>query len=284
LLLVLTPTAAGHADIAGPLGFAADAAHVAAAATWVGGLAFVATALLWTAGGDRWELAARSVPRLSMLAVAAVALLIVAGVTSAYLEVRAWRGLWQSTYGVLILVKVGLVVPVLALGAFNNRVSVPRLRANLPSPRARRRFLEAAGLELALLVVVVGVTSVLIGEAPAKDTVARTSSRSVRTVIGPFTGSVKVSPARAGSNRIELMFSTASGRPARLAEVKVAASLPSRKLGPLRFTAQRSSPGRYVVAAAPFAIAGDWRLQLSVRRGKFDEWLKTIDMPVQKGL
>ena len=127
-LLLLTPSASGHASVSGGLAFVADVAHVAAAAVWVGGLAALVLALLWSRT-QRWELAATAVPRFSVLAVGAVSVLLVSGSTSGYLEVRALRGLWETTYGQLLLVKVALVLPLLGLGLYNNRRAVPRLRA-----------------------------------------------------------------------------------------------------------------------------------------------------------
>src|SRR5439155_25815921 len=84
--LIPTLSAAGHARTSGTLAFAADVTHVAAASAWVGGLAFTVLALL-LAGEDRWPLAARAVPRLSMLAAVSVPVLITAGVIRGIEEV-----------------------------------------------------------------------------------------------------------------------------------------------------------------------------------------------------
>jgi copper transport protein len=167
ICLLLTATASGHASVGGVGAFIADGAHITAAAVWLGGLVFVLAALAATPARARWGLAMRIVPGFSLLAIVAVAVLGVAGVISAYLEVGAWRGLWDTTYGVLLLTKVALVLPVLALAAFNNRTSVPALRSGAASPAARSRFVRAAGIEVVLLAVVVGVTAALVGEAPA---------------------------------------------------------------------------------------------------------------------
>jgi putative copper resistance protein D len=75
--LVVTPGFSGHASVSGVVALVADAAHVLAAAVWVGGLAFVVAALVF-ARGDRWPLAASSVPRFSTMAVVSVAILLVA--------------------------------------------------------------------------------------------------------------------------------------------------------------------------------------------------------------
>lgn len=165
--LAVTPAAGGHAWGAGAGATAVGAAHVAAAAAWTGGLAFVALALAW-ARVDRWTVAARVVPRFSAVAGAAVAVVLVAGTVSSYLEVRTWHGLWETRYGVLLLVKIGLVLPLLALGAYNRRYAVPRLAKQLATPVQRRRFLRAVGAELALAVVIVAVTGVLAAAPPAR--------------------------------------------------------------------------------------------------------------------
>ena len=133
--LVLTATAAGHASVGGPAAFIADGAHITAAAAWLGGLVFVLAAVAVSPARARWPLAMRSVPRFSLLATVAVAVLGVAGVVSAYLEVGAWRGLWDTTYGLLILAKIALLVPLLALGAYQQ----PRLGAGAEIRRRHAR-------------------------------------------------------------------------------------------------------------------------------------------------
>ena len=177
--LLLTSTDSGHASVSGAVAFLADGVHITAAAVWLGGLAFVLGAIAVSPPEKRWQLAAVSVPRFSLMAMISVPLLGAAGIVSAYLEVRAWRGLWETTYGVLILAKVGLVLPLLALGAFNNRVSVPALRTAAASKSTRTRFIRAVAAELGLLVVVLGVTAALVDEAPAKDLLKSSSSAPV---------------------------------------------------------------------------------------------------------
>ena len=171
-MIAVTPALSGHASVSGAVSLISDIAHVRAASVWGGGLAFLVAALV-LARGERWNLAARVVPRFSSIAVVSVAVLVVAGVVNGYLQVREWRGLWETTYGLLLVAKVVLVLPILALGAYNNRVAVPRLRSGVASPREQRRFLRTAFGELALLTAVVAVTAVLVNEPPA----ARNSTR-----------------------------------------------------------------------------------------------------------
>ena len=168
VLIAATPAVSGHARAEGRVALASDWVHVVAASAWAGGLAFLVIALWRAQSEERWQFTARAVPRFSTLAVASIATLLTAGVINGFLEVGSWRGLWETTYGQLLLVKVALVLPVLALGAFNNRVSVPRLRAKIASALERRRFVVSVAIELALAVVIVGVTAALVAEPPAK--------------------------------------------------------------------------------------------------------------------
>ena len=210
--LVLTPPLSGHARTLGALGLLSDILHVASAAVWVGGLAFLLLAL-HRAGAGRWPLAAHAVPRFSNLAVGSVAALLVAGTISAYLEVRTWSALWETRYGLLVLAKIALVLPLLALGAYNNRRAVPRLRKNVASTRERKRFLQTIGTELGIMVAVVAVTAVLIGTPPAR--VARSGRRrrpsargtcSARCVRGrrPGRGPLRSGRRRPGDGRGQL--------------------------------------------------------------------------------
>jgi copper transport protein len=283
VLVAATPALSGHARVEGGLAVASDWVHVLAASAWAGGLAFVLLAL-WRARGERWPLAARAVPRFSALAMVAVGTLLAAGVLSGILELRTWSGLWETTYGRLLLVKVGLVLPVLALGAFNNRFSVPRLRAGIASALERRRFLLSTASELALVVCIVGITAVLVAEPPAKAQAAAQSGPVSRdAIVGPFHLELTVDPARTGPNAIHLyMLDHTTGQPAVVDEVRVAASLPTAGIGPLRLKAVPAGPGHASVPAATFAIGGDWRLRVDVRKGEFDQWSAILTIPIRK--
>lgn len=278
--IAVTPALSGHARVEGSLAILSDAVHVVAAGVWVGGLAFLVLVLV-EAGGDRWSLASSAVPRYSMLAVASVVALVGSGVLNGFLEVRSWHALWETSYGQLLLVKVGLLLPLLALGAFNNRVSVPRLKA-AASSQARRPFARTVALEIALMLVIVGVTAALVAEPPAKAQVTADSgpvSREGR--IGPYEYSLLVDPARTGSNALHLFVLDKTGQLARVDQVTVSASLPEADIGPLELASAPAGPG-HIITAAELPLAGDWQLQLAVRKGEFDQWNAVVDLPIGK--
>jgi copper transport protein len=255
-------------------------AHVTAAAVWVGGLAALVLALLWS-GAERWELAVSAVPRFSGFAVVAVSWLIASGTVSGYLQVRALRGLWETTYGQLLLVKLALVLPLLALGLYNNRRAVPRLRERLATAAERTRFLRIAAAELALMVAIVSVTAVLVSEPPARAEVTPRGPHATTTELGDLELNLVVDPAKAGRNQIHLYLTNSSGQPTDVDEATVSATLASRQIGPIRMEAHPDGPGQFIIHGAPLALAGDWQLRVEVRRGEFDATAATVSVPIR---
>jgi copper transport protein len=255
---------------------------VLAAATWTGGLAFVVLALV-LAGADRWPLAARSVPRFSTMAVVSVAVLIVAGAVNGYLQVRAWRGLWETTYGLLLLAKIALVLPLLALGAYNNRFAVPRLRAQIASPLEQRRFLRATGAELVVMVGIVAVTAVLVNAPQARTEIGLHGPATVTAMLADIEAHMSIEPATAGTNEIHLAFEEHTGAAAELEEVRVSATLASEGIGPLRFEADPGeSAGAFVLRNVELPIAGSWQFRIEARRGAFELLTQTVSLTIRE--
>ncbi len=298
--LSLTPSFSGHARTLGGLGLVSDILHVVAAALWTGGLAFLVFALLM-AEADRWPLATRAVPRFSNMAVGAVVALLVAGIISAYLELRTWSALWDNRYGLLVLTKIILVVPLLGLGAYNNRYAVPRLKAGIASVLERQRFLRIAGAELLIMVAIVAVTAVLVNSEPARILAMELEAGDHTVMPGmempaehePFEGTVQlgdmeamvvVDPAMPGENTITVTLMDPAAAEG-LTEVSVAASLPSRNIGPLDLTAEPdpAEPGSYVVESASLSIAGEWDLRIEALQGEFDLLTDNVTVPIREG-
>jgi copper transport protein len=294
--MALTPSFSGHASTAGNLALVSDITHIIAAALWTGGLGFLVLALV-LAREDRWPLATRAVPRFSNMAVVSVAALLIAGVINGYLQVRTWSNLWETRYGLLLLAKIALVVPLLALGAYNNRYAVPRLKAGIASVLERRRFLTAAGVELAIMVAVVAVTAVLVNAEPARTEAMMEEGMAMEdgamdaeagdhmafesdVDLGAMMAHVLVEPAMPGENSIHLTFEHADAE--QLTEVSVAASLPSEDIGPLNFPAKpvQGQPGEYVAEGASLSLPGEWELRIEALMGEFDLLTETITVPI----
>ena len=167
----LVPIAAsGHAAAVEPsaaLATAADGVHLLAAGVWAGGL--LPLALLLRAAGreegaDARPYAVVAARRFSRCALVLVITLALSGTGMAVTNVGTVAGLVGTSYGRLLLAKVVLLVPILALAAVNRSVHLPRLSgdgATVGRPAMRRlaRFVLVEGaLALAILAVVGAMT------------------------------------------------------------------------------------------------------------------------------
>jgi copper transport protein len=177
--LLATISLAGHAGTSSPvaLGVGADVTHLAAGATWVGGLIGLVTlafpATKQRSDGERVSLLAPVVSRFSSLAVWSVALLVATGAIRGWMEIRTLAGLTGEDYGIALLVKLAVVVPLMVLGAVNNRWTKPRLRraaqdATLTDSgtSALRTLNRLVLLEVLLGAVVLAVTAILVAQSP----------------------------------------------------------------------------------------------------------------------
>ena len=289
VLPVLEPSLAGHGSTQSPvaLNFPVNVVHVAAMAIWLGGLAsllFILPAATRTLEPpDRSRLLAGALSRFSALALWAVAAILLTGLVQAYVYVRHPADLLSTGYGRAVLAKFLLLMAVIALAAFNRRRSVPNLRRIAAAGAAPghdglllRRALRG---ELALLVVVLGVTAALASYAPPVS--AQAGPFSTETTLGPTLLEMSVEPARVGANELHLyLFDATSGAPyGRVKELTVSASLLEKSIS-LPLEPQRAGPGHYVIPSALLSSAGDWKIDVTVRVSAFDEFSKSIEVPV----
>jgi len=159
LLLLAAPTLSGHAldsDQSWALSVPADLAHLAAAAVWLGGL--VSLLVVLPRADLTPDARAAIMRRFSTAALVAVAVLGASGVLRALTELRAVDQLWSTTYGRALIVKAGLLLPVLALGRLNRT----RLFGAAASLRRGVRF------EVLLLAAIVATVSVLVQLRPGR--------------------------------------------------------------------------------------------------------------------
>ncbi len=163
--VVLAMPLTGHAvaaERAGSWGYPLDVLHALGGGAWLGTLAVVTIVGLRSHPLDRVppaDRAARYVQAFSPIALAAATVAVLAGVILAfrYLD-GSVAALWTSRYGRALLLKVGVLAGVMALGAYNWRVLRPRLGVTA-GPRDISR---SAGVELALGLALLGVTAVLV--------------------------------------------------------------------------------------------------------------------------
>ena len=133
LIVLIAP--AGHAGaevgIWGNVHLIADAAHLAAAGAWLGGLPALA-ALLGAAHRNPavlGETAARTTARFSWLGIACVGTLIATGLANSWFLLSGPGDLLTTDYGRLLTLKIGLFAIMIGIAAVNRVYLTPQLPA-----------------------------------------------------------------------------------------------------------------------------------------------------------
>jgi copper transport protein len=158
----------GHSNTAEPrwLVVTADVAHLAAAATWVGGVVATVILLRQRRRDGRALDAALLGARFSVVAAVSVAVVGAAGVVLAVEILDRPAQIWESAWGLLLLAKVAVVAVVGAIGTYNHFRVVPKLAARRSRVRSARKasnlLRRSAGRETSLMVVIVLITAWLV--------------------------------------------------------------------------------------------------------------------------
>jgi copper transport protein len=158
----------GHSNTAEPrwLVVGADVAHLAAAATWVGGVVAMGILLHGRRRDGRALDAALIGARFSVVAAVSVAVVGAAGIVLAVEILDRPAQLWESTWGLFLLAKIAVVAVVGAIGTYNHFRVVPRLESRRFRKRSARKagnvLRRSAGRETSLMVVIVLITAWLV--------------------------------------------------------------------------------------------------------------------------
>ena len=289
--IAMAPALGGHASVQSPVAllFPLDVAHVLAMSAWIGGLVgllFVLPAATRRLdGADRTRLLAAALLRFSPIALGCVVVLLVTGTLQAFEHVGSWAALLDTGFGRAVLIKAGLIAALVGVGAVNRHRVVPGLRRLAEVSAAPgelghllRRTLRA---EVALLIVVLGVTSALVSYPPPDSLASGPFSAS--TALGPLRMEVTLDPARVGPNEMHLYLLRAKdGAPFQgTKELEATLALPAKKIGPLELTAREAGPGHYVVDTVALVPAGDWKLDVASRVSDFDQYEASLKVPVR---
>jgi len=208
---VVMLAAAGHAAAIQPRtwGVTVEAVHLLSAGVWAGGI--LALALQRPPGGWLGENGRTLLDRFTPPALAAFAVTAGSGVIRAVQEVGGWTGLLHSSYGVVLLVKVALVLLMVQLSVFGwRRIAVfPRGEAV-----AAMLAIGAAALLSAYPLPPARQAEAADEAAPGSAVVSPIPSGAGLT-LGSHAGSVlvglTVEPARPGANELTIYVLSSDG-------------------------------------------------------------------------
>jgi copper transport protein len=289
--LLLTPGLAGHASTQDlvPLAVASDVVHLVAVSFWLGGLAMLVAAVLPRRVPD--ELAA-VVPRFSRMAFGAVIAILGTGTFQGWREVRSKAALTDTTYGRLLIVKVGLFALLVALGGLSRRFVQARYRV----PAARLSFGPGAatvdpdgetvaqlrrtvGAETVIAVVVLAVTALLVNAQPARSALAQPYSAEMRS--DAVWVDVTVDPAKAGPAALHFYTLSPKGMQQEVQDLTATLTLPSQDVGPLTVPVTRAGPGHFSAYNFNIPLRGQWKLEVKALLSDIDEATLSTTVPVK---
>ena len=159
-----------------------------------------------------------------------------------------------------------------------SRHVVRRAHDSKPAPEVRR-LRRSVGAELALGLVVLGVTALLVNAAPAKQAAEQPFSDTFE-VLGLQVNAI-VDPARVGSgNQFHFYVLGRLGQPVAVPELDATISLPAQRIGPVVLPVMVSGPGHYRADDVDIPLAGTWTLKMTVRTTAIDEQSVSATFPV----
>jgi copper transport protein len=227
------------------------------------------------------------VGRFSRLAGFAIVAVGVAGGILAYQEVRALSALTSTTYGKIILVKLGVVAVIAAIAAYNRYRLVPALRrAEERGRNAWSHLVSTVRFEVLGIVVVIGLTSVLVNQIPASTAAGigtiYSETKALQPATVPVTVNLVVDPNRAGRNSIHMYFLDATGRVAEVPNgVTLRISFPAQSIGPFERQPFLAGPGHYQLDSTDLSIPGHWTIEVRAQFSKFVAEVATFDVNVR---
>jgi len=276
-LLLVGITFTSHAEGSGPIAVIADWLHLAAAAVWIGGLAAFLAVFLHAAPTDRAVFAQSLVVRVSTAAGLALAVLALTGIYSAWLHLPNLQAFLVTLYGKSLMVKLLLLAPLVALGAFNRFVMWPRLAASATphaGSSAAARFARTVGSEVALGSAILLAAAVLTIVPPARVSMPAPPQKSLilAGVADHFNVQVGVTPALPGWNRIEVIVRDPRGQnPTAEARILLRVTKLDEALDPLTIPLSLRRGDAYVLEGGYIGLPGFWELEVLIReRGRLD--------------
>jgi copper transport protein len=273
LALAATWPYAGHASTGSlvPLAFVADLVHVAGMATWLGGLLLLMAAVL----ADAHDGMQAVVARFSEWALAAVTLIVATGLFAMWRNVRHWGALTATTYGVLLLIKTGIVVVAIVIASISRRMAARSLAGG---PRPLSRLRRAVAAEAGVAVAILGVTAALTGTAQAYEVYAPPFTQSATD--GGIVVTVHLERTRVGNTVLVVSTRRRNGSVQRISEISGSLTEVDPPVGPLPITFRSAAIGREV-ATVSFPDQGSWEIQLNVQTSAINEIAVTATVPIK---
>ncbi|MEE8349180.1 MAG: CopD family protein [Acidobacteriota bacterium] len=272
-VLLFTVSNSGHAAAVNEwkaVALGTDAAHLLATAMWMGGLfyLFILMGSLSSAeSGVRARLMGEIIPRFSRMAQFCVGAILVTGAYTTWIHMPTWSAFVTTWYGLALLTKILLFLPLLGLGAVNLLVIKPQLRKTLVEQGERtlegtlailKRFRPLIRAEVILGVVILLVV-VFLTNLPPAATAAGPAGPSLVSNRSDFEVTLEIEPNGVGHNQIRVRIEDQDGNAVTdMDTVFVDITMTDMDMPNQRNEATLASDGSYETQAV-LGMAGMWR-------------------------
>ena len=279
LILIATTTMMGHgASTELEAAWILDYAHNLLSSIWIGGVIFFAFVALPTISKTddalRNKITLSLIPRFSGIFIIAIGILIITGPTLLWFLDDNVGALTESTYGKLIMIKIGLAVAMIAFGGMY-QVKFLKNPSNYESLNISKRISKPLKLEAGLGIALLAVVALLVnsslpeGEIQSADALQPTFGYESILFSENAKFDVKVEPAGIGQNTISVIVSSFDDKPLDdISGLKVKVSNPQKNISPILAEVSetvQSSITKYT-ADATFGFAGNWQIELEAQR------------------
>jgi len=256
----------GHAASAPPESLTRPAVflHAIGVAFWIG-------ALLPLAELFRAEHAARQVAlqRFSRAIPWILILLIVAGAVLAVIQLRALPPLWTTAYGIILCCKLGAVVALLAIAAWNRYHLSPLLQAG--DGAAISRFARSVGLELLLVGAILALVAGWRFTPPPRTLEGGPQATlDIHLHGADATAEIEASFVRGALTTI-VVRPKKGGAPLDAQQVTLLLDDPRQGLEPIRRIAERQADGVWQVSGLSLPRATLWRVRIDILVSDFKQ-------------
>jgi len=279
LILIATTTMMGHGastELEAP--WILDYAHNLLSSIWIGGVIFFAFVALPTIAkidnSIKEKITLSLIPRFSGLFIIAIGILIITGPTLLWFLDDNVGSLTESTYGKLILIKIGIAATMIAFGGLyqikflKNTHDFEKLNI---SKKISKPLKFEAGLGIALLAVVALLvnSSLPAGEIQSADAIQGTFDYQSILFSENAKFDVKVLPAGIGSNTISVIVSSFDDKPLEdISGLKIKVSNPQKNIAPIEAEVSENIQNSIIKYSAEttFGFAGNWQIELEAQR------------------
>lgn len=257
--------ASGHASAAEPQWLTRPMVflHGTAIAFWAGALVPLAFSLKREADDGGF------LRRFSDAIPPVVAVLAIAGVALAVVQVRTPSALIETAYGRLLLVKLALLAVLFVLAAVN-RWTLTR-PAEAGEAQARRKLVRSIIAETMIVLLIFGVAAGWRFTPPPRAlALAAAQPASIHIHTSKAMADVTVSPGHVGPVSVSIVVMTGDFGPLDAKELTLVLSNPASGIEPLKRPATKGQDGVWRVDGLVLPLAGRWTVRLDILVSDFD--------------